>query len=68
MPTLYFLDTSALLPRLLRRAPGHAWVERIVQRLARIRLPLRKSPKQKSLRMNQLYAVVSCVRTSVRTR
>ena len=29
MPTLYFLDTSALLPRLLRRAPGHAWVERI---------------------------------------
>ena len=29
MPILYFLDTSALLPRLLRRAPGHAWVERI---------------------------------------
>ena len=29
MPGLYFLDTSALLPRLLRRAPGHAWVEQI---------------------------------------
>lgn len=29
MPTLCYLDTSALLPRLLRRAPGHAWIERI---------------------------------------
>ena len=29
MPGLYFLDTSELLPRLLRRAPGHAWVEQI---------------------------------------
>lgn len=29
MPSLYYLDTSALLPRLLRRAPGHAWVESI---------------------------------------
>ncbi|WIG60447.1 MAG: hypothetical protein OJF49_003195 [Ktedonobacterales bacterium] len=29
MPALYFLDTSALLPRLLRRAPGHVWVERV---------------------------------------
>lgn len=29
MPAVYYLDTSALLPRLLKRAPGHAWVERI---------------------------------------
>jgi predicted nucleic acid-binding protein len=29
MPALYFLDTSALLPRLLKRAPGHAWVENL---------------------------------------
>ncbi len=29
MTTLYFLDTSALLPRLLRRATGHTWVESI---------------------------------------
>ncbi|MGO8949963.1 MAG: type II toxin-antitoxin system VapC family toxin [Ktedonobacterales bacterium] len=29
MPAPYYLDTSALLPRLLKRAPGHAWVEHI---------------------------------------
>ena len=29
MPALYFLYTSALLPRRLRRAPGHDWVESI---------------------------------------
>ena len=29
MPTPYYLDTSALLPRMLKRAPGHAWVEHI---------------------------------------
>lgn len=26
---LYFVDTSALLPRLLRRAPGHSWLNQI---------------------------------------
>jgi hypothetical protein len=26
MPAAYYLDTSALLPRLLRGAPGYAWV------------------------------------------
>lgn len=29
MPSLYFLDTSALLPGFLPRAPGHAWVKGI---------------------------------------
>jgi predicted nucleic acid-binding protein len=29
MPQRYFLDTSALIARLLHRAPGHAWVEAI---------------------------------------
>lgn len=27
MPAAYFLDTSALLPRLLRGAPGHDWLD-----------------------------------------
>lgn len=29
MPAVYFLDTSALLARYLRRAPGHAWVDSV---------------------------------------
>ncbi len=29
MPAAYFLDTSALIPQYLTRAPGHAWVESI---------------------------------------
>ena len=29
MPSLYFLDTSALLPGFLPRAPGNAWVKSI---------------------------------------
>lgn len=28
-PAAYFLDTSALLPRFMRRAPGYAWINQI---------------------------------------
>lgn len=29
MPTAYFMDTSALLPRLLRGAPGFTWINQL---------------------------------------